>query len=63
MPTDIQAQWTVLMAVANGGSRIEDRVFPGRSLHVAELNRIGANIVCRNGTFVVTGTRNLKALA
>ena len=30
VPTDIQAQWTALMAVADGTSRIEDRIFPGR---------------------------------
>ena len=46
IPTDVQAQWTALLSVAEGTSRVEDRVFPGRFLHVAELNRLGAKIVC-----------------
>ena len=32
IPTDLQAQWTALAALAEGRSRIEDRVFPGAIL-------------------------------
>jgi len=60
VPTDVQAQWTALSSVADGACRVEDRVFPGRFLHVAELNRLGAKIVCTGGTAVVTGVGRLS---
>ncbi|MBU4272964.1 MAG: UDP-N-acetylglucosamine 1-carboxyvinyltransferase [Planctomycetes bacterium] len=59
-PTDLQAQWTALAAVADGASRVEDRVFPGRFMHVAELNRLGAKITCGNGAAMVGGVRRLS---
>jgi UDP-N-acetylglucosamine 1-carboxyvinyltransferase len=60
VPTDVQAQWTALMAVAAGRSRIRDRVFPGRFLHVAELRRLGARIRVAGGGVVVNGTSRLQ---
>ncbi len=58
-PTDVQAQWTALTAVSRGVGRVEDRVFPGRFSHVAELNRLGANIVCGRSEAVVAGVERL----
>jgi UDP-N-acetylglucosamine 1-carboxyvinyltransferase len=58
--TDVQAQWTALMSVAEGVSRVQDRVFPSRFLHVAELNRLGAKITCGNGTATVQGVTHLS---
>ncbi len=46
LPTDLQAHWTALMATAAGPSFVEDRVFPMRWGHVAELNRLGADLQC-----------------
>jgi UDP-N-acetylglucosamine 1-carboxyvinyltransferase len=43
-PTDVQAQWTAFMTLAQGTSTVEDRVFPTRFRHVAELKRLGARI-------------------
>ncbi len=60
VPTDVQAQWTALACLAEGTSRVQDRVFPGRFLHVAELNRLGAKIVCQNGTATVAGVTHLS---
>jgi UDP-N-acetylglucosamine 1-carboxyvinyltransferase len=60
VPTDLQAQWTALAAASEGTSRVEDRVFPGRFLHVAELNRLGANIVSGHGTASIEGVRRLN---
>jgi UDP-N-acetylglucosamine 1-carboxyvinyltransferase len=60
VPTDVQAQWTALASVSEGVSRVEDRVFPGRFLHVAELNRLGANIVGGHGMATVTGVDRLS---
>ena len=43
-PTDMQAQFMALMAVANGSSVITETVFENRFMHVDELKRMGANI-------------------
>jgi UDP-N-acetylglucosamine 1-carboxyvinyltransferase len=59
IPTDLQAQWTALAAVSEGISRIEDRVFPARFLHAAELNRLGAAIVVGQGAATVSGVDHL----
>ncbi len=53
LPTDLQSHWTAYMAIAAGPSRIEDRVFPMRWGHVAELRRLGADLECVPG-----GVRN-----
>jgi UDP-N-acetylglucosamine 1-carboxyvinyltransferase len=55
VPTDVQAQWMALMTLADGASTVEDRVFPGRFRHAAELNRMGARIACRDGRATITG--------
>ncbi len=59
VPTDVQAQWTALVSLAGGRSTVEDRVFPNRFLHVAELNRLGARIRRQNATALVTGVDRL----
>ena len=59
IPTDLQAQWTALLSLAPGRSTIEDRVFPNRFLHVAELNRMGARIVVGGATATVAGAERL----
>lgn len=61
VPTDVQAQFMALLAVADGRSTVQDRVFPGRFMHVAELNRLGARIELRGSTAVITGVRRLAA--
>ena len=43
-PTDLQAQMTALLSIANGVSQIEERIFENRFMHVPELIRMGANI-------------------
>ncbi|MGA2033102.1 MAG: UDP-N-acetylglucosamine 1-carboxyvinyltransferase [Thermoguttaceae bacterium] len=58
--TDLQAQWTALMSLAHGRSRVEDRVFPMRFRHVAELNRLGAGIVCGSGAACIPGGARLS---
>ena len=59
VPSDIQAQWTALLSLARGRSTVCDRVFAGRFVHVAELNRLGARIEHRDATAVVTGVDRL----
>lgn len=60
VPTDLQAQWTALMALADGQSTVEDRVFPTRFRHIAELNRLGARIECHSPQARITGVGHLS---
>jgi UDP-N-acetylglucosamine 1-carboxyvinyltransferase len=55
-PTDMQAQFMALMAVAEGTSVITETVFEGRFTHVPELRRMGAPITVEGNHAVVTGT-------
>jgi UDP-N-acetylglucosamine 1-carboxyvinyltransferase len=53
IPTDLQAQFTTLLTLAAGRSRIRDEVFPERFSHVAALRRFGAELRrTRDGTIV-----------
>jgi UDP-N-acetylglucosamine 1-carboxyvinyltransferase len=59
-PTDMQAQWTAYMSLANGTSTITDTIYHDRFNHVPELNRLGANINIVNNSAVVKGVDSLK---
>lgn len=54
-PTDLQAQYMVLMTQAGGRSRIEETIFEQRFMHVPELRRMGAAITLEGQTAVVEG--------
>ena len=58
-PTDLQAQYMALMAMAKGVSVITDKVYPDRFIHIAELNRMGASIHREGGSAIVQGVRTL----
>jgi len=58
-PTDMQAQFMAIATQANGVSNIEERLFENRFMHVAELNRLGANIKIQGKNAVVIGPTNL----
>lgn len=55
MPTDLQAQWTALLALAPGTSRVVDTVFPQRFQHLAELQRLGADVRLEGESAVIRG--------
>jgi UDP-N-acetylglucosamine 1-carboxyvinyltransferase len=59
-PTDMQAQFMVWMALAQGSSRITETVFENRFMHVSELNRMGANIHVHGRTAEVQGVVALQ---
>jgi UDP-N-acetylglucosamine 1-carboxyvinyltransferase len=59
-PTDLQAQFMALMAVAPGASMIRETVFESRFMHVPELNRLGANILLQGSTALVRGVEHLR---
>ncbi len=58
-PTDLQAQTTALLCLADGNSVVTDKIFPDRFLHVAELNRMGAQIRREASTVMVQGVKRL----
>ena len=58
-PTDMQAQWTAYMTLANGTSTITDNIYLDRFKHVPELNRLGADIEVRNNSAIVKGVKKL----
>lgn len=60
-PTDMQAQFMVLMSVADGRSVITETIFENRFIHVSELKRLGADITITSGnTAVVKGVSGLS---
>ena len=56
-PTDLQAQMMALMSIAKGSSIIIEKIFENRFMHVAELNRLGANIKIKKDTAYIQGER------
>jgi UDP-N-acetylglucosamine 1-carboxyvinyltransferase len=58
-PTDLQAQFMALMAVAPGASVIRETIFESRFMHVPELGRLGANILLQGTTALVRGVAKL----
>lgn len=58
-PTDMQAQWTALMTLVNGVSRVTDTIYFDRFMHVPELNRLGAQITIDKNTAIITGVKKL----
>ena len=59
-PTDMQAQFMVLMSVAGGQSIITETIFENRFIHVSELKRLGADIVVSGETAVIRGQPSLS---
>ena len=59
-PTDMQAQFVAMNAVAEGTSTVIETIFENRFMHVQELNRMGAHIALEGNTAVVTGTERLS---
>jgi UDP-N-acetylglucosamine 1-carboxyvinyltransferase len=55
VPSDIQAQFTALAALAYGDSQITDHVFPERFQHLPELTRMGAAIERRGHQITIAG--------
>jgi UDP-N-acetylglucosamine 1-carboxyvinyltransferase len=58
-PTDMQAQFMVLMCLAKGESIVSETIFENRFMHVPELQRMGASIALRGHTAVVQGVEKL----
>jgi len=59
-PTDVQAQWMALMSTVRGKSEIEETIFENRFLHVAELQRLGADLKIKGNSVHVAGVKKLS---
>jgi len=59
-PTDMQAQFMALNAIAEGSAQVIETIFENRFMHVQELNRLGANIAIDGNTALVTGVAELS---
>jgi len=59
-PSDMQAQFMVLMSVAKGLSLIFETVFENRFIHVSELKRMGADITIAGNAAMVKGVKMLS---
>ena len=60
-PTDLQAQFMALLALGEGNSVITEKIYPDRFMHVAELNRMAANLRKEGPSVIVAGVDKLIA--
>jgi UDP-N-acetylglucosamine 1-carboxyvinyltransferase len=58
-PTDLQAQWMMLMCKADGTSTIKENIYYDRFTHIMELNRLGCNIKLEDSVAIIEGNKNL----
>jgi UDP-N-acetylglucosamine 1-carboxyvinyltransferase len=59
-PTDMQAQFMVLMTVARGSCLISETIFENRFIHVGELRRMGADITVSGNAALIKGVAKLS---
>lgn len=59
-PTDMQAQFMAVMAVAKGRSVIQETIFENRFMHAPELQRMGADVVVHGNQAIIRGVSNLS---
>ena len=60
-PTDMQAQFCAMNAIADGVSTITETIFENRFQHVLELQRMGADFQIQGNTAICTGVEELTA--
>ena len=58
-PTDLQAQWMLLMSLASGNSTIKENIYFDRFTHILELNRLGCDVHLEDGCATIKGDRSL----
>src|SRR5690606_6033680 len=59
-PTDLQAQWTILLSQADGEASITDTIYGDRFAHIPELNRMGLRARIDGNKVTVPGSQRLK---
>ncbi len=60
-PTDMQAQFCVLNAIADSTGAVVETVFENRFMHIQELQRMGADINLQGNTAIIKGVKSLTA--
>ncbi|MFZ5595091.1 MAG: UDP-N-acetylglucosamine 1-carboxyvinyltransferase [Pseudomonadota bacterium] len=60
-PTDMQAQFCALNAIADGAGTITETIFENRYMHVSEMQRMGADIRLEGNTAIIRGVKKLTA--
>jgi UDP-N-acetylglucosamine 1-carboxyvinyltransferase len=61
LATDLQPQLAAFLTQADGASTIHERVYDNRLLYIAELRKMGANVVATGQTAIITGPTKLRA--
>jgi UDP-N-acetylglucosamine 1-carboxyvinyltransferase len=59
-PTDLQAQWTVLLARSNGNAKVLETIYPDRFKHIPELRRMGVNAIVVGNEVVIEGGHRIQ---
>jgi UDP-N-acetylglucosamine 1-carboxyvinyltransferase len=59
-PTDMQAQFCALNAIAEGTGSVTETVFENRFMHIQEFVRLGANVHLEGNTVVIRGVKGLN---
>ncbi|MDH3760374.1 MAG: UDP-N-acetylglucosamine 1-carboxyvinyltransferase [Gammaproteobacteria bacterium] len=59
-PTDMQAQFCALNAIAEGTGSVTETVFENRFMHIQEFMRLGANVHLEGNTVIITGVEGLN---
>ncbi len=59
-PTDMQAQFMAMNAIAEGTGKVVETIFENRFMHVPELNRMGAHIDAEGNTAIIQGVEHLS---
>lgn len=59
-PTDLQAQWTILLSMADGTATVTDTIYDDRFKHVPELQRLGMDISVDGNTATIEGGASLN---
>jgi UDP-N-acetylglucosamine 1-carboxyvinyltransferase len=58
-PTDMQAQFCALNAIAEGSSSVTETVFENRFMHIQEILRLGAQVNLEGNTAIIQGVDDL----
>ena len=59
-PTDMQAQFTAMNAIAEGTGTVTETVFENRLIQTHEMNRMGASITIEGNTAIIVGQESLQ---
>jgi len=59
-PTDMQAQFCALNAIAEGTGSVTETVFENRFMHIQEFMRLGASVHLEGNTVIITGVEELN---